>query len=219
MISRSHNFCGKRNVLSRCIQHRKSTDNQHTQIMKTADKKVSDLSEKQKARFWYYVNKDGKVVPYIGTPCWQWEGAVHQSGYGRYGTGKTGWRVHRLSWALANGDIPKNLLVMHLCDNTGCVNPSHLKLGTEQENTHDMIRKGRFHPPTGENHPFRKNPDLIPRGECRGGAKLNPEKVIEMRKRYSAGGISMNSLGKQFGVSASVCHSVVRGKTWKHVNL
>lgn len=32
---------------------------------------------------------------------------------------------------------------MHLCDNRACIEPSHLKLGTQKENIADMFNKGR----------------------------------------------------------------------------
>lgn len=66
----------------------------------------------------------------------------------RLGYGSVSWRgkqhlVHRLSWELANGPIPNGLKVLHKCDNTLCVRPEHLFLGTQAENIEDMRRKGR----------------------------------------------------------------------------
>lgn len=56
-------------------------------------------------------------------------------------------RVSRLIIAWRHG--PKmlrkghQLVAMHLCDNDWCVNPDHLKMGTQQENVQDCVAKGR----------------------------------------------------------------------------
>lgn len=41
------------------------------------------------------------------------------------------------------GPIPKGKFVCHTCDYRRCINPEHLFLGTAQDNTNDMIVKGR----------------------------------------------------------------------------
>jgi hypothetical protein len=51
--------------------------------------------------------------------------------------------VHVLAYEEVCGPIPKGKVVMHECDNPRCVNINHLRLGTQQENVQDCIRKGR----------------------------------------------------------------------------
>jgi hypothetical protein len=77
--------------------------------------------------------------------CWNWEGYISPSGYG-YTTvvGQKERRVHRLMWALKFGPVPEGKEVCHKCDNRGCINPSHLFLGTHQDNMHDSSVKGRM---------------------------------------------------------------------------
>ena len=72
--------------------------------------------------------------------CWIWFGPRIKYGYGR----RNGKLIHRLFWTIYNGVIPDKLFVCHHCDNPSCVNPSHLFLGTNQDNVNDKMKKGRY---------------------------------------------------------------------------
>lgn len=52
-------------------------------------------------------------------------------------------RVTRLILHYKKGPLPDTLWALHTCDNTKCINPDHLFIGTAQDNTDDMIAKGR----------------------------------------------------------------------------
>ena len=89
--------------------------------------------------------------------CWNWTGTKNAKGYGRIAGEINGQRVaesgrqmlaHRVSWMLHAGPIPQGpgahgTVIMHTCDNPGCVNPQHLRLGTQADNVKDMVKKGR----------------------------------------------------------------------------
>lgn len=80
------------------------------------------------------------------TQCWEWTGCKSQGGYGVIGTrieGRTSTFVHRASWIVKNGAIPKDKVICHRCDNPSCFNPDHLWIGTPVENMQDMLEKGR----------------------------------------------------------------------------
>ena len=75
--------------------------------------------------------------------CWNWQGSFQSRGYGQIMDNYKQVFVHRYSWKLSNGPIPDGLCILHKCDNTTCVNPDHLFLGTNKDNSIDMSNKGR----------------------------------------------------------------------------
>lgn len=76
--------------------------------------------------------------------CWEWQAGRVKSGYGQCAKSDFPDRyVHRWSYTLYKGSIPKGLLVRHTCDNTPCANPKHLILGTNLDNILDCIARGR----------------------------------------------------------------------------
>ena len=80
-----------------------------------------------------------------GDECWLWKGFINQShGYGIAYLGQSQLRAHRLSYLLHKGPIQDGLVVCHSCDMPRCVNPEHLWIGTQRDNLHDSISKGRF---------------------------------------------------------------------------
>lgn len=107
------------------------------------------------AKFWMRaeicpLTKDQRYKQeYIGQ-CWNWKGH-RKKGYGDYSHHQVHYRAHRIAYFLVYGEIPDDKIVCHKCDNPSCVNPQHLFLGTNQENTNDMISKGRLKRNRGEN--------------------------------------------------------------------
>jgi len=80
----------------------------------------------------------------VEVDCIIYTGCIGNSGYGLDydpDTKKT-ISAHRLAFKLANGYLPK--VVMHLCDVPTCVNPLHLKGGTQSDNIKDCVAKGRY---------------------------------------------------------------------------
>lgn len=72
--------------------------------------------------------------------CWVWMGAINEQGYGQY----RGKRAHRVAFERYHKrKIKEGMCILHSCDSPPCVNPDHLREGSSQENTDDMISKGR----------------------------------------------------------------------------
>lgn len=78
-------------------------------------------------RLWSKVDKSGK--------CWIWTGYTSPKGYGTMKVNGVTTSVHRVSYLLAKGAIPKGLVIDHLCCNPPCINPDHLEAVTNRENT------------------------------------------------------------------------------------
>lgn len=125
--------------------------------------------------------------------CWEWAGAQNGAGYGQLTWRRRRHLAHRLSWALANGRWPGDLQVMHSCDNPGCVNPAHLRLGSAKENMVDAAVKGRLR------------------------RKLTPDAVRDIRASHEAGQTIWH-ITKRYPVSASSIRAVIEGRTWRHVD-
>lgn len=138
--------------------------------------------------------------------CWNWIGAKKEKGYGNVRINSEIFLSHRVAWELTNFPIPDGYVVMHLCDNPSCCNPSHLALGTSQANNCDKLIKGRGG--------FHKNRAC---GTRNTNSKLDENKVREIRRLYQLKKANQYQLADDFGVSQNAIASVVNRKTWRHV--
>lgn len=141
--------------------------------------------------------------------CHEWQGAKSNFGYGRVVYDGEVVSTHRLAYQLAYGPVPEGLFILHQCDNPPCCRPDHLFLGTGYDNVQDMKKKGRMRHGVA--------PIEMRRGEMSSKAKLTNAKVVEMRKRYAIGGITLKEISSEFGISQATASLAINRKTWGHV--
>lgn len=128
--------------------------------------------------------------------CWVW-GGYKVKGYGRVYRNNRQVSVHRLIWEFYKGPIPQGVQVLHKCDNPSCSNPEHLFLGTQKDNVHDCMNKGRF--VWGEKNGMAKITRSIAdsiRSDCR------PSRLV----------------AKENGVDQKTVLNIRHGKSWRQSN-
>lgn len=133
--------------------------------------------------------------------CWEWRGKVKGNGYGAVPKFRAKGLLptaHRASWLIKNGPIPEGLWVLHKCDNRKCVNPSHLFLGTRQDNMDDMVSKGRSFRPIGTLHPL---------------CKLTESQVKKIREDPR----KQVKIAQEYGVSSRLIRRIKNREIWKHI--
>lgn len=130
-------------------------------------------------------------------------------GYATAWVNKDGQRLsttlHRKIFYESTGEWPE--VVRHKCDNPRCINPQHLEAGTQLDNVHDCISRGRL----GDCRNF---------GASNGRTVLTEEQVIEIRTIYIKGSkqFGFPALSRRFGISISQVKRVVDGVHHAKVN-
>ena len=137
-----------------------------------------------------------------GVDCWPWKGVTDRQGYGVFTHRGKNYQAHRVSWALKNGPIPEGLCACHKCDNPICVNPDHVFLGTQMDNVRDCWSKGRGYKNNWVSGV--KNPK----------AKLNLEKVVEIRKALFSG-LKALEVAELFQVTVPTISKISLFQIWR----
>lgn len=189
----------------------------------TAQNQITpELIEKAKARFWSKVDKRGL------DECWPWIGHRNSAGYGVFNFKGTRIIASRASLLIEGTPIPAGCFALHHCDNPSCVNPAHLFIGSQKQNIHDMIWKGRNS--SGEKHSrimrataargcahgMHTRPDRRSLGEQNGQAVLCAEDVIEIR-RLARNGKRATHIAALFNCNRQTVSNIIKNVSWKHV--
>lgn len=146
---------------------------------------------------------EARSIPVPETGCWIWLGCTDDNGYGLVTVKRVVHRAHRLAWSEVNGPITAGLHVLHKCDTPSCINPTHLFVGTNDDNVADKVRKNRQS--RGEHHS-----SLVRKGGEHYNSKLNPESVSAIRSSTERG----TTLAERYGVSQATISEVRSRKTW-----
>lgn len=144
----------------------------------------------QMKRFW------NKVQIADDSSCWPWTATKIRKGYGRFNLKGENLLAHRVAWELSKGKIPSGLHVLHRCDNPSCCNPTHLFLGTNNDNVKDKINKGRLR--QGVDLPY---------------SKLTAEEIIAIRNSDK----TQRWLAEHYNVGAATICNIKNRRTYKNV--
>jgi hypothetical protein len=132
--------------------------------------------------------------------CWEWQGPKRK-GYGALTYNRRTFSVHRISCFLKHGEPNPNDNALHSCDNRSCVNPEHLRWGTQLENVQDAIDRKRW---------------TSNRGTLNGRAKINPDVVRAIRTIWGTGP-TIIQIGELYGISNQMVSRIIAKKAWVHV--
>lgn len=130
---------------------------------------------------------------------------VLKSGYAKQTRDGKERLLHRIAYKDSNNvtwEDMKGYVVRHKCDNTRCINPEHLELGTSHKNTQDMMSRGR--------HRFKNNFKPL-HGTSNGRAKLSEQNINFIRS--NRGIITARKLAQMFGVSNQQISKIQLGKS------
>lgn len=126
--------------------------------------------------------------------CWEWTSVKDRDGYGRF----YDYRAHRYAAEHLGGMYVKGKVVCHHCDNPGCVNPSHLFVGSQSDNNKDSARKNRS-----------------AHGDKNAWAKFTYNEVYLLRKEYNERTRKygfFTEKAKEYGVQPQTIEFLIKNK-------
>ena len=164
-------------------------DNDTNSSCNASHQTSTPISDTDADRFWEKVRQ-------VDSDCWEWTAYTDRDGYGRFSLNGNPRRAHRVA-ARLDGRDPTGKVVRHACDNPSCVNPAHLKVGSQHENMRDRDRSDRG-----------------PCGARNGQAKLTKQEVLAIRKTTRPSRV----VAPQYSVSPSQIRAIRSGGSWSHLH-
>jgi Helix-turn-helix domain/HNH endonuclease len=98
-------------------------------------------------------------------------------------------RAHVLALEAHSGEYADGRSCLHTCDNPPCINPKHLWWGTQADNVHDMVSKGRQ----------RGNPKVL--------TTADGQYIVEAK----SAGASNRAIARYLGVSHQTINNFLKG--------
>jgi hypothetical protein len=122
--------------------------------------------------------------------CLRWRGNHSDDGYGIMRLSVVpSVRMHVVAYVFhTKAPIPKGYVVCHKCDVPDCINPEHLFLGTMQDNTQDMIAKGR-----------KAKPYF---------SKLTTQQILDIKQLLREGKLTQTQIAKKFFVGQATISEI-----------
>lgn len=138
------------------------------------------------------------IKPIIKLPrnpadCWPWLSTVSPNGHAMKTVAGKSTPAARWMWAQLFGPIPAGMVIYHTCGDQTCINPHHLRMGSQA----DACRNGP--------------------GSDRTPVTLTPSDVRELRS-IPADDRTPNrarALADQLGVTVGTVRSIWRGSHWR----
>lgn len=129
--------------------------------------------------------------------CWIWQRHVGKSGYAEAGVNGKKLRVHRIVAEIAYGPAPEGHFALHSCDVKICVNPDHLRWGTQKDNMQDAVSRNR-----------------VRAGERASWSKLTWEMVEELRQ-VDLSTTTLDELAEKYPATRVTIWRAMTGQSWK----
>jgi|SaaInlV_200m_DNA_3_1039701.scaffolds.fasta_scaffold02567_5 predicted DNA-binding protein YlxM (UPF0122 family) len=147
-------------------------------------------------RFWSKVEfkylENGEIDT---NACMEWTAGTNYNSYGQFTIGKIHYLTHRFSFECFNGPVDFDLVVRHTCNNPLCLNPLHLKVGTQQENIDDMMAANR---------------------QSKNVESLTKKQVLEIKELLDQY-VKIIVIAERYNVHFQTISNIRRGKYWSRI--